>query len=179
MNNDQVSILHLKQRIIQEERRVPSTDTFQIGLTYGKISQAFGTMTGDTQKGNILAARSAWEQLTGDPLAPERVYALAGLLADIVGVEDVIAAVSTGGAKSPTHTAGSVSLTDTEFWDLLTGLTRWSGQLAFSPAAAWYFFCFWFHIFAFGENVEPKESPFHAAAGEKDVVLERPRKSCY
>mgnify|MGYP005849461269 CR=1 FL=1 len=39
-------------------------------------------------------------------------------------------------------------------------------------------FCFWLPIFAVGENWEPKESLFHAAAGEKDIVLKRPRKSC-
>ena len=32
-------------------------------------------------------------------------------------------------------------------------------------------------MFAEGEHGEPKESPFHAAAGEKDVVFERPRTS--
>ena len=59
------------------------------------------------------------------------------------------------------------------------GLTRSHGQLIFSPSAELYFFCFWFPIFAFGENWKPKASRFPAAAGEKDVVLKRPRKSWY
>lgn len=94
MNNDQISILHIKQKMIQQEKKVPSLDTFKVALVYGKESEAFGTMVKDVQSGNILPARIAWERLTGDPLAPERVYCLAGLLADIVGVADIIEAAT-------------------------------------------------------------------------------------
>ena len=62
---------------------------------------------------------------------------------------------------------------------LLTRGTRSSGQRAFSPSAERYFVTFWFPIFVEDENWEPKASRFHAAAGDKDVVLERPRTSCY
>ena len=61
---------------------------------------------------------------------------------------------------------------------IFVGLTRWPSQLAFSPSAALYFFCFFLHIVAFGDNVEEKKSLFHAAAGEKDIWFTRPRKSC-
>lgn len=59
------------------------------------MDAAFGTMAGDFRNRNILAARDAWQTLTGDPLAPERVYKLAGLVADIVGVTGAIEAVNT------------------------------------------------------------------------------------
>ena len=60
----------------------------------------------------------------------------------------------------------------------VTGRTRASGHLAFSSAAERYFCYFSFPIFAYGENWERKASRFHVAAGDKDVVLERPRNSC-
>jgi len=100
MNDDQIAVLHLKQQIIGVEKRIPSLDDFRVALVYGKRSDTFGTMVRDVDQGNIIVAREAWERLTGDPLAPERVYALAGLVADIVGVESSIAAGANENDKS-------------------------------------------------------------------------------
>ena len=38
-------------------------------------------------------------------------------------------------------------------------------------------FCFWFPMFAYDEHWEPEASRFHAAVGEKVVVLKRLRQS--
>ena len=46
-----------------------------------------------------------------------------------------------------------------------------------SQAVVRYLVYFWFPIVAFGDNGEPKESRFHAAAGEKILGWKPPRKS--
>jgi hypothetical protein len=95
MNKDQVDVSLLKQNLIQNRKEVPGLDTFHVALVYGKASSIGRTMIDSVRDGNILPARAAWEKLTGDPLAPERIYALAGLVADIVGVSGAIEAAST------------------------------------------------------------------------------------
>lgn len=96
MNNDQVNVLEIKQRIIEQDNYVPSLDTFRVALAYGKEDQAFGTMSSHVESRDILPAREAWLHVTGDELSPEKVYGLCGLIADIVGVPDVIEASAEG-----------------------------------------------------------------------------------
>lgn len=90
MNNDQVNVLQIKRGLIQEERRVPTLDTFRVALAYGRSDQVFGTMASQMRLGAILPARESWHTITGDPLAPEKVYKLCAIVADTVGVSGAI-----------------------------------------------------------------------------------------
>lgn len=100
MNNDQINVLEIKQRIVQQDNYVPSLDTFRVALAYGREDQAFGTMSSHVESRDILPAREAWMHVTGDELSPEKVYGLCGLIADIVGVPDVIEASAEGDPSS-------------------------------------------------------------------------------
>lgn len=115
MNKDQVDILHIKQDIIQQGKRVPGLDTFKVALVYGREDAAFGTMAPDIRAGNILPARRAWEELTDDALAPERIYAIAGLIADLVGVPNSIAAVTTNAPVNTHLSDEEINTYDEEF----------------------------------------------------------------
>lgn len=103
MNNDQVNVMVMKARRIADGE-VPTLDSFQVALAYGRTKQIFSTMSGHISNKSILPARDAWHEITGDWLAPEKAYALCGLVADTIGVDGIIEAATEGGsASTSTH----------------------------------------------------------------------------
>jgi len=112
MNKDQVNVMQIKADLIEKDSTVPTLSSFRVALAYGREEQGFGTMAPYLKSREILPAREAWHAITGDWLAPEKVYALCALVADITGVPDAI-----GAANEPTSSDRAADESDEQAFE--------------------------------------------------------------
>lgn len=88
MNKAMVDSFSAKQYLIQEVKLLPDLDTYKVALGYGKRDELNSFMA--KIESEILDGREAWTAITGIDYSPEIIFAIAGLVPRIFGVESLV-----------------------------------------------------------------------------------------
>lgn len=88
MNKGMVDAFSAKQHLIQDVKLLPDLDTYKVALGYGKRDELNSFMA--KIESEILDGREAWTEITGIDYSPEIIFAIAGLVPRIFGVESLV-----------------------------------------------------------------------------------------
>lgn len=91
MNKGMVDAFSAKQYLIQDVKLLPDLDTYKIALGYGKRAK-LNSFMGEIES-EILDGREAWTVITGIDYSPEIIFAIAGLVPRIFGVESLVGSI--------------------------------------------------------------------------------------
>lgn len=91
MNKSMVDAFCAKQVLIQERNILPDINSYKIALGYGKKEKLNSFMAKIDSE--ILTGREAWTQITGIPHSPELIFTIAGLVPQILGVNNLVSSL--------------------------------------------------------------------------------------
>ncbi|TVP60386.1 MAG: DNA (cytosine-5-)-methyltransferase [Nodularia sp. (in: Bacteria)] len=97
MNKGMVDAFSAKQLLIQDKKLLPDLATYQVALGYGKKDD-FNSFMAKVET-EILDGREAWTKITGIDYSPEIIFAIAGLVPRIFGVESLVGSILGKGNK--------------------------------------------------------------------------------